>query len=145
MAENIINDTMTTDNVEDNIDQEIEEDVEEDIVYTQKNKKWHRDDIETLYYMSIQGNTISEMCRELNRSRKSIIQALKRIQTQQALFHPMHEIASLHNADLETFAKRLIDPLFYIPFKVNQTPMIIVASVVIFGLVSLYGNFFYNV
>lgn len=124
---------------------QVETDICEDTLYIQKNKKWDRNDIQSLYYMSIQGNTISEMCRELNRSRKSVVQALKRIQTQQALFHPIHEIATLHNTDLETFTKRLMDPLFYIPYKVNQTPVIIIASVVIFGLVSLYGNLFYNI
>lgn len=109
-----------------------------------KNNKWTREEIEDLYYMSVHNHTITEMSRELNRSRKSIIQALKRIQTQQALFHPIHEIATLHNTDMETFLYRLTDPLFYVPYKVNQTPMIIVASIVLFGFISLYGSFYFQ-
>lgn len=114
-------------------------------IYIRKGQKWTREEIENLYSMSVQGNTIAEMCRELNRSRKHIIQALKRIQTQQALFHPMHEIASLHNTDVEIMSKRLKDPLFYIPVEQNNVPVVIIATTVLFGLVSLYGNFYYNV
>jgi hypothetical protein len=64
-----------------------EEEEEESIVYRKRPTKWIRDEVETLHYMSVHGHTIAEMCRELNRSRKNIIQALKRIQTQQALFN----------------------------------------------------------
>lgn len=105
---------------------------------------WTREDVQDLHTMSVAGNTISEIARHMDRSRRSVIQALKRVQTQQALFHPMHEVAAWHSTDLETLAKRLKDPLFYIPLQQNEVPLLLVATSVIFGLVSLYGNLFYR-
>lgn len=104
------------------------------------NSKWIREDIEKLSNMSIHGYTIGEMSRKLKRPRWSVIQALKRVQAQQALFYSIEEVAAAHHIDIDKFSKRLKDPLFYVPLQQNQIPFILVATTVVFGLVSLYGK-----
>lgn len=110
-----------------------------------KNRKWTREDLEDLNYMSLHGYTITEMSNELERSRKQIIQALKRIQVQQALFNPHHEVAIAHNTDLETFRHRIKDELFYIPLASDHVPSLLVMTSMLFGIIALYGHLYYTV
>ena len=108
------------------------------------NNKWTREEIEDLYDMSSSGYTITEMCRDLRRSRYNVIRALKRIQTQQAIFNNIHEVANAHNVDANQLERRLKDPLYYIPLKHDEVFPIIVISSVLFGLISMYGYVYYS-
>jgi hypothetical protein len=91
-------------------------------------KPWSRGEIETLHYMSFHEHSISEMCYELQRPRKSILRALWKIRTQQALLHPLSEVASAHNMDAERLLTGLLDPLYYVPLDDKRPPRLLVAA-----------------
>lgn len=114
---------------------------------TSKNTKWSRDDVEKLYEMSINNCSMGMMCRDFKRSRRNVRDALRWIQMQQAIFHPISDVAALHNTDVETLENRLKDPIFYVDVNTdrksdNGIPLVIIATSVAFGLISLYGRFF---
>ena len=106
---------------------------------TNNNVSWTRDQLEGLYLMSFQNYTIQEMCNEFGRTRRHIIRALRRIQAQQCMFHPIEDVACAHNMTTERLAKRMRDPLYYVPIKTTAVPSLLVAAVAIFAAVSLYG------
>ncbi len=106
---------------------------------TETNRSWTREELKDLYYMSYQNHTIQEMCNEFGRPKKQIIKALRRLQAQQCMFHPIEEVAIIHNMSTETLTKRLKDPLYYMPINTDGIHPIIIITSVVFGLVSLYG------
>lgn len=108
------------------------------------NNKWTREEIENLYDMSSSGYSITEMSRELNRSRYNIIRALKRVQIQQAIFNDLHEVANAHNVNTNQLEKRLKDPLYYIPLKRDEVFPIIAITSILFGIISMYGYMYYT-
>lgn len=106
-------------------------------------KPWTRDEIEDLHYMSFHQHTIKEMMYEFQRPRKSILKALRRIQMQQALFHPMEDVATAHNMKTEKLTKYLKDTLYYVPLPENQMPRFLIAATLLFGVVASYGYMFF--
>lgn len=106
-------------------------------------KPWTREEIEDLYYMSFHDHTMTEMVRELQRPRKKVVKALRKIQAQQALFHPLDEVATAHNIDTDRLKKYLRDPLYYVPLPEQGVPSLLITGVVIFGLVFTYGYAFF--
>lgn len=107
-----------------------------------KNKSyrpWTREEIEDLNYMSTHYHTVNEISRELERPRKDIIRALKRVQQQQTLFHTIDEVAFMHDIQHDKLVSHLKDPLYYVPIKSPAVPGALLVSVAVFGIVSLYG------
>jgi len=105
---------------------------------------WSRNELEELYSMSFHECTIKEMSNILKRPKKQVLKALRRLQTQQCIFHDINEVATCHNMTTDKLVKRLKDPLYYVPIKSNSVPPIIIITTVLFGIVSLYGYAYYT-
>ena len=106
-------------------------------------RAWTRDEIEDLHYMSFHDHSLKEMMYEFQRPRKKILRALRKIQLQQALFYPLHEVATAHNIDEQKLVEHLKDPLYYVPLPENNVPQLLIAATVIFGIVASYGYLFF--
>lgn len=122
-------------------EQESQDETPEEI---KKNHNWTREDLEEIYSMSFHNHTVLEIANYLNRPYKSVLRALRRIQTQQAMYHSMSDVAAAHNMNIEKLSKRLKDTLYYIPIETNEFPHIITITSIVFGVVSLYGYMFYT-
>lgn len=105
---------------------------------------WTREEIEDLHDMSYRDHTVTEMAYELQRPRKNVLRALRRIQTQQAIFHPLHEVATAHNMSTETLTRYLHDPLYYVPLRTSPFPLVVILTTVVTGFVSLYGYLYFH-
>jgi len=113
-------------------------------VSSNSKKPWTREEVEELYYMSFHHHSVTEMVNELQRPRKNVLVALKKIKTQQALFHSLDEVALAHNTDTETLKKYLEDPLYYVRLPEQGIPSLLMTAFVVLGAVLTYGYVFFE-
>lgn len=83
---------------------------------------WTSDDINELHSLLQSQCEIAEIAKMMNRSKKSVAKAAKKILIQQLLHHDPNEVAANYGISIEDLRSNIVDKRFYMPLKSQEIP-----------------------
>ena len=78
---------------------------------------WTAHDINELHALLQANYEVSDIARIMERSKKSVANAAKKILIQQLLYHDPSEVAANYNMSVDELRNKIVDKKFYMPPK----------------------------
>jgi len=97
--------------------------IDTSIATTDTNIDWTRDDIKRLFVMAKRGVRHNEMGKALGRNPFAVRHALRKMITQQCVFHPAEDVAAIYHMDIYDFHRILAPKKYYVSIDKADPPM----------------------
>ena len=82
---------------------------------TRRNQAWTSDEIDELFCMVVNKESINSIAKLLQRSREAVLTAHQKIVAQQLIFHTAEEVASIYGMTIDELHNYIGDPKYYVP------------------------------